>query len=224
MAHDEVLVLQHQEDAGPGNLTDYLRRRGLPHRLVRVGDEELPEPGAYRALVVLGSKESSYDETVPWSVPEREFMAACSAAGTPVLGICFGAQQLCTVLGGTVHAMTGPEVGWTSVEGPVPFGGTWFSWHGDRMELPDVELLATTPLSPHAFRHGDHLAVQFHPEMTGETLHDWSGQLRRARLVEEAGLDPRVVLDASPERVAAATDAAFALYDHFFHPLERSSP
>jgi GMP synthase-like glutamine amidotransferase len=218
VAEDEVLVLQHQEDAGPGNLTDYLDQHRFPHRVVRVGDEGLPRPGHHRALVVLGSRESSYDGTVPWAAPERDFTAACAVAGTPVLGICFGAQQLCTVLGGRVRPLPRPEIGWTAVTGPEPFGGTWFSWHGDVMELPPVELLATTPVAPHAFRYGPHLGLQFHPELTADTLRDWSTQLRRAGLVETAGRDPRTVLDPSPERIENATEAAFRLYDEFFRP------
>lgn len=211
-----VLILEHQVDAGAGNLLPYLTSRGLEHRVVRVDTDELPTPGRFRALVVMGSKEAAYDDSVPWNSPEREFMQHCMDAGTPVFGICFGAQQLCTILGGTVSKLPAPEVGWTSVEGTEPYGGTWFAWHGDTMELPSVELFAETPISPHAFTSGPHLGVQFHPEMTAGTLHDWAGQLRRQKLVEEAGLDPAVVLDASPDKLSAAVAAAHRLYDHFF--------
>lgn len=224
-ADDTVLVLQHQPDAGPGNVVAHLDRLGVPHRVVDATGA-LPAPQRHRALVVLGSRESSYDPDVPWIVPEREFMTATMATGTPVLGICFGAQQLCTVLGGSVHRMPRPEIGWTDVEGEAPLGGTWFSWHQDVMDLPaGVTTLASTPLSPHAFRAGPHLGVQFHPEMTRETLADWSHQLRRTELVAQAGLDPAVVLDTSPARTTAAHDAAGRLYEQFLHPPhDRSSP
>jgi hypothetical protein len=59
-----VLVLQHQEDADPRNLATWLDAAGIPWQLVDVSEDTLPPVLPRRALVVLGSKESVYDNSV----------------------------------------------------------------------------------------------------------------------------------------------------------------
>jgi GMP synthase-like glutamine amidotransferase len=95
---DSVLILQHQSDAGPGNLASWLHGRGLAFEVLDVPSGPLPPASARRALVVLGSRESVYDDSVPWLAAEASFVRAMLATGTPVLGLCFGAQLLASVL------------------------------------------------------------------------------------------------------------------------------
>lgn len=212
-----VLILQHQPDDGPGNLAAWLDGRAVPYTIVDVSAGDLPAPGRYRALAVLGSKRSAYDTDEPWIRAEHEFVAACIAAGTPVLGICFGAQLLARVLGGEVHRMPQPELGWYDIAGEAPYGGTWFVWHGDQITAPPGStVLATSPVCTHAFVHGDHLGVQFHPELTAELLDHWVRTPRRRQAVADAGGDLDQILTATPILEPAAVVAAGRLYEHFF--------
>ena len=90
-------------------------------------------------------------------------------AGVPVLGICYGAQELCTLFGGKVLAAGYKEVGWLTIETARPDlipHGPWLLFHGDRCEPPPhATVLASNETGVQAFAIGRHLGVQFHPEV-----------------------------------------------------------
>lgn len=99
--------------------------------------------------------------------------------GVPILGICYGMQYGCKVLGADVHPAHSREYGRTGLKITSPEGlfhglsgqtSVWMS-HGDQVnELgADFESLAETKTCPYAaVRHKDGLfwGVQFHPEVT----------------------------------------------------------
>ena len=58
--------------------------------------------------------------------------------------------------------------------GPVP-SGPWFTWHEDRMELPEgIEVLARNENAIQLFRHGSAIGTQFHPEADVELVRMWT--------------------------------------------------
>lgn len=214
---EEILILQHQPDDGPGNLATWLDDRAMPYTIVDVAEGQLPAAGRYRALAVLGSSRSAYETDEPWIRAEHDFVRGCIAAGAPVLGICFGAQLLALVLGGDVHRMAQPELGWYDIEGDRPYGGTFFVWHGDQITIPpNSTILASTPNCTHAFAHGSHLGVQYHPELTTDHIDFWISTPRRRRLIIEAGGNVEQIADATPVLAPAAVTAAGRLYEQFF--------
>ncbi len=101
--------------------------------------------------------------------------------GVPVLGICYGEQLMCELLGGRVTPSDHREFGRAEVEvvNPTRLGkGVWQAgksyqvWmsHGDRVDaLPEgFTVVAKTPSAPYAAIADEsrHLyAVQFHPEV-----------------------------------------------------------
>jgi GMP synthase-like glutamine amidotransferase len=101
-----------------------------------------------------------------------------------VLGICFGAQQLATVLGGEVTRASVAEIGWLGIRavsessGDVPacmVDGPWMQWHYDRFSVPaGATALAESAAGPQAIRAGRCLGVQFHPEATETIVAQWS--------------------------------------------------
>ncbi|MFE3169431.1 type 1 glutamine amidotransferase [Streptomyces sp. NPDC059224] len=217
-----VLVLQHQDDDPPGNLALWLDDEGIAWQLVDVATDELPRPARYRALVVLGSQESVLDPVAPWALPERAFVRAQTEVGTPVLGICYGAQLLSQVLGGAVHRSSQPEHGWTDIT-PVhpesPFAeavrGCWFEWHEDEISLPPRATLIAQNQHAQAFGHGRHLGVQFHPEITSELIHAWITSERWQRRVAEVRGGTEQILEATHKRHRSAEQAARRLYRAF---------
>lgn len=226
MKPDEtILILQHQPDDGPGNLATWLDDHAMPYSIVDVSSGDLPTADRYRALAVLGSKRSAYETNESWIQAEHDFVSGCVDAGTPVLGICFGAQLLALVLGGEVRPMPQPELGWYDIAGEEPYGGTWFVWHGDQITAPPGStVLATTPICTHAFVHGNNLGVQFHPELTADLLDHWIGTPRRRQAVIDAGGDLDQILAATTVFAPAAVVAAGRLYDHFFTAIAQRVP
>ncbi|MEU5849757.1 type 1 glutamine amidotransferase [Saccharopolyspora shandongensis] len=215
-ARSTVLVLQHQPDAGPGNLAFWLDDNGYEWTLVDV-PRGLPTPKRYQALVVLGSRESAFDASISWISAERTFVAECAAAGTPVLGLCFGAQLLAMALGGQVHRMVQPERGWTRVEGQPPFGGPWFAWHQDEIKAPPgSNEVARTDRCLHAFTSGRHLGVQYHPEVTPDQIADWLAQPARVRDLLSSGGTVEEVKAETGRRAQEAAASATHLYNRFF--------
>jgi len=99
--------------------------------------------------------------------------------GLPVLGICYGMQLACEMLGGDVTASLTREYGRTSMDivetdhllEHVPSETTVWMSHGDVITRlsPEFRSLAKTPSCPFAVvRHVDRpfYGVQFHPEVT----------------------------------------------------------
>jgi GMP synthase (glutamine-hydrolysing) len=149
-----------------------------------------------RALILSGGPSSVLEATSP-SV-DREVLEL----GVPVLGICYGMQLLCQVLGGRVEKATEREYGPARLRIERSEGlftgfeagelvDVWMS-HGDRVIAlpPGFVTLASTPSAPFAaVAHFGRKAfgVQFHPEVA----HTPRGvEMLRAFLFEVAGLVP----------------------------------
>lgn len=224
-ARGSILILQHQPDDGPGNLATWLDDNAMPYTVIDVATGILPAPGRYHAIAVLGSSRSAYETDEPWIQAEHDFVRACVDAGTPVLGICFGAQLLALVLGGDVYRIARPELGWYEIDGDKPYGGTWFVWHGDQITAPPGStVLARSSLCTHAFVHGQHLGVQYHPELTTEHIDFWISTPRRRQSIVDAGGDIEQIVAATPHLEPVAVAAAGRLYDHFFSALPPLRP
>ncbi len=138
---------------------------------------------------MLGAIPSVFDQSVTWIEPELTWLRAADEARVPVLGICYGAQELRTIFGGRVVAAAQKEVGWKMIETVRPDlipAGPWLLFHGDRREPPpQAAILARNEVGVQAFSVGRHLAVQFHPEVDGAQLGQWldaGGRRRRSAL------------------------------------------
>ncbi len=122
-------------------------------------------------LILSGGPASVYEEGAPQVDPE------VLRSGVPVLGICYGMQQIAHHLGGEVAPAGRREYGPAVLEVSDPdrlFAGlpselpVWMS-HGDQVRRlpPGFRVLASSPNSPIAAFAGEGgvLGIQFHPEV-----------------------------------------------------------
>lgn len=174
-------------------------------------EEALPDPDQVDGLVVMGGPLGAYeDDWYPFLRKECELLGVVARRGSPVLGVCLGAQLLAKALGANVFPGHGIEIGFGSIEltragqrDPLFASGgdtlPVFHWHGDTFTLPEgAELLAASAMYPHqAFRFGRcAYGLQFHIEPDASTWTDWQNHLPRSltdnseaarRTIEEAG-------------------------------------
>lgn len=224
-----LLVVRHEERVPLGRL----RFPGLAVDVVRpdLGDVLPDRLTRHAGLVVLGGTMAAWeDDVAPWLPATRHLLARCVDDGTPVLGICLGAQLLALATGGRVErGPAGPELGVVDVERtPAPDGDALVgglpavfpaaSGHHDAVtELPGGAVqLARTEMYPHqAFRLGARAwGVQYHPEATADVLADWLESDRA--LLARRGTTPEALVaefgrrDAELASVCRAHGDAFA--------------
>ena len=134
--------------------------------------EKLAQLGV-KGIILSGGPASVYAENAPICDP-RIF-----ELGVPVLGICYGMQIGCKILGADIKPAESREYGRTSLDvtdhgdlfkGLPEHTSVWMS-HGDQVNqlTDDFASLAATPTCPFAaVRHngGKFFGVQFHPEVT----------------------------------------------------------
>jgi GMP synthase-like glutamine amidotransferase len=230
-----LLVVVHEDDAGPGRLI-----ADLPDLDVRrpYDGEPLPADLAdHGGLLVLGGSMGAWDDEVaPWLPRTRRLLAEGVERGLPTLGICLGAQLLAAATGGQVRrGEAGLEVGLVPlrllpeaandtllgsvVANPGPLSQVEVpQWHQDTVAdlPPGAVLLATGDRYPHqAFRLGARAwGLQYHPEVTLADFDEWMRTGHGA--VRAHGLDPDLVrdrfaaADAELDRIAALHARAFA--------------
>ena len=184
----EILIFRHAAHEGPGYLADYLNRRGLSHRLVRV-DRNDPIPSSIdgvSGLVLMGGP-MSVNDPLSWIPKVTDLIRKAVAADIPVLGHCLGGQLISKALGGTITKNPVKEIGWlpvTRVEntmaqnwlGDLPPEFKVFHWHGETFSIPPgaTRILASRDCANQAFVTGKTLAFQCHIEMTSDLVREWA--------------------------------------------------
>ena len=221
-----TLVVEHDPLSTPERVGAHLEKRGatlIPFVVVEdIGDPAVTATfpdDRYDLVVLMGSPWSVYEDRVQgWLAPELEFIRTRIGAGVPMLGICFGAQAMSAALGGKVSHAARPEYGWTDVgsareqiaEGP------WFQFHHDEFTVPKGAIeLARNQSGVQSFRTDRALAVQFHPEMSGDLLASWCREEGGAQELIAAGLDPDELIEESRYREVESQPGLERMLDWF---------
>ena len=210
-----VLVIENFPGAPVGLFGAWLERRGATLRTV--APEALPEAPDADLIVTLGSPAGAWED-IGWVHRQRRFLQDALAAGTPVVGICFGAQLLATAIGGRAAPMDQRTFcGWHAneeVADPL-WRGPWVRWHADHLEVPEgTEVLARDRGTVQAFHHraasgAQAVGVQFHPEAGPDAANLWAS--KTPEMMARAGATPEAVARDGAARAEydAALDALF---------------
>ena len=219
MSRAAVVFHERDHDLGVrnvGSLGPALRERGFETTTFSFEgdsrDAQRPPAEAFDVVVLMGSPDAAYDDSLPWLAEEIEFIDSAVAQSVPVLGVCFGGQLLARVLGGTVMRAEQSEHGFVDVESDdrdlIP-SGPWMQFHDDTFSVPPNGLsVARTAAAQQAFVHGPHLGLQFHPEITADVFESWvqGWDARGVRAEVEASVD--VDVEAIRAEVAAREESS----------------
>ena len=225
-----VLGLIHGEAVRAGVFGDAVAARG--HTLEEwslAWDTRLPRPlDDYGAVLIFGgAMHADQDDHHPWLRDENMFLQRLFDLGTPMLGVCLGAQLLAKAAHAPVFPASQPEIGWFDVAltdaaaadpvlGGLPARFEAFQWHYYAHALPaGAEELARNAVCTQAFRLGERVwGVQFHPEVTLAQVEQW--------IVEEPDASDGERLRAETrEKIEAWNDLGRSLCGAFVEAAER---
>lgn len=183
-----VLVLQHFQENPPGRVGDLLEKHMIPYDLIHVGQNPLPNPASYGAIVVLGGTQHLYGKSrYPYSVHEEIYIHNAIRGRIPYLGMCLGGQLLANTFKAPIHKLPKEQIGFLRIhfteagqKDPLyrglPGYQQAFQWHEDCFELPAgaIPLAHYEDGANQAFRYLEAAyGVQYHIELTEEMLDTW---------------------------------------------------
>ena len=168
-----VNVLQHTPNEGPGSIKTWADQH---HHEFYVYHPEtfgkLPTVKETDLLIILGGPMSPNDD-LAWIKQERQLIKAMLDAHKPMLGACFGGQQIAKTIGAKILDAPHKEVGWAPVYlkdstiPDLPEKLTALHWHEKMFEIPEgAKLLFSSDLVENqGFLLGDNvIGLQFHFE------------------------------------------------------------
>ena len=144
-------------------------------------------PERFDAVLVFGGEMNVGDEERhPWLHHEYDLLRGWVDGGTPLLGVCLGAQTLAHAAGARVGRAPAQQLGFVEVSltpsgladpvlGVLPprFEGLFGNSYAFEVPPGGIEL-ASTPTAAQAFRIGERAwGVQFHPEARCDQVLSW---------------------------------------------------
>jgi GMP synthase (glutamine-hydrolysing) len=222
-----VIAAVHSDDGLPFVFGDVVRELG--HELVEWRPAGGPAPGGADAAIVLGgAMHVDQEDEHPWLREEKRWLGHLLESGTPVLGVCLGAELLALAAGWPVVRLPRPEIGWHEAEltdaahgdpllGAAPRRFPAFQWHSYAVDPPTgAAVLARGESCAQAYRVDDRAwGIQFHAEVSHTAVELWLDGDSDAEDAREAGLDPAAVRERTAREIAGWNDLGRGLCTRF---------
>ena len=182
-----ILIICHARCEPPGYLCIYFDKHQVPYKKIHIDDQPLSTIRLedISGLILMGGPHSVNDDH-PWISEELKLIQQLVTNGTPLMGVCFGAQMISKALGGTVSEAPGMETGWHQImvdTGRLPEPLTVslpesfevFQWHEDTFSNPEgaIPLFTGSNIRNQGYILGNVLTMQFHLEMTENMVQEW---------------------------------------------------
>lgn len=211
-----VLSIVHEREAGSGVFADVAAGRGDDVVEWVPAEGAVPAPDSFGAVLVFGGAMNvDEDGKHEWLRGEKELLGELLARRTPALGVCLGAQLLAEVAGGGARRAATPEIGWIAVQlapeapgdvllGALPARFESFQWHSYEISVPpDAVSLARSAFYLQAFRlrTAPWWGIQFHAEVTEETIAGWIEDYRSDEDAVHADLDWAAILETTRRQI-----------------------
>lgn len=204
---------QHVAFEGPGSIAPWLEEAGCEITNTRFFESaRLPDLKKIALLVVMGGPMSVNDEIeFPWLVSEKQFIREAVHSGTPVLGICLGAQLIASAMGARIYRNRVKEIGWFPIQGMPSNDASIFSfppsikvfhWHGETFDLPSgaTRLAKSDGCENQAFQLGRSvIGLQFHLETTPKAAQEMVSHCRDELTLSRYIQTEEEILSAAPE-------------------------
>jgi GMP synthase (glutamine-hydrolysing) len=184
-----IVAFRHVPNEPIGFFETYMDEKKIPFEYLNLYEtNEIPSLINASHLIFLGGPMSVNDENeFPWLIQEKELIRRSVKTGQKVLGICLGAQLIASAHGAKVFPFVN-ETGWKMLTRENDAPGIFskfpaqfpvFQLHGETFEIPDGgRLLAHGDMVRNqAFSCQNAVGLQFHLELTGEIIRDWSKDL-----------------------------------------------
>lgn len=229
-----VLAVVHQDDAGPGVFADATAARGDDLEWWTPATAPPPDPERYAAVTVFGGAVNvDQGDRHPWLVTEKSWLRELLEREVPVLGVCLGAQLVAEAAGARVLRREQPEIGWHEVTltregtgdpvlGAAPARFPAFEWHSFECTLPTGGVaLARNDAGLQAFRIGAAWGIQFHAEVTGQSVGDWLARYGDDEDAVRIGIDPAAIAARTEREIDAWNAFGRRLCTRFLERVER---
>lgn len=206
--------LQHVPFEGPGSIEPWLKSAGYEITRTQLFESSnFPALKEIDFLIIMGGPMSVHDEgEFPWLPLEKQFIRDAIDSGTPVIGICLGAQLIASAMGAKVYQNPVKEIGWFPVQGipavtslffSFPASTEVFHWHGETFDLPQGATLiaSSTACENQAFQIGDSvIGLQFHLETTPESAEEIVSNCRDELVPSQYVQAEKEIVAQKPER------------------------
>ena len=205
----QVLAFRHVPHEPLGYFEQFFAEKKIPFAYVDLFQtNEVPRRIEATHLVFLGGPMSVNDEReFSWLRQEKELIRKSAKTGQKVLGICLGAQLIASANGAPVYPFV-HETGWQELDRAGGDAGAFsafparfrvFQLHGETFAIPyGGRLLASgRNVRNQAFSCKNALGLQFHLELTGEIIRDWSRGLRRVERERIGRETPRYLTESN---------------------------